>query len=95
MQLAELLPKFAKKHRIIEILCRMGLQNNLCKIKFNGVSSAYIDLMDPEPRNVYIRGEFESHFFEIAKFFLPHRGVLFDLGANVGFCSFGMLPTKP
>ncbi len=85
MQLAKLLPKFAKKHRIIEILCRMGLQNNLCKIKFNEVSSAYIDLMDPEPRNIFIRGEFESHFFEIANFFLPNQGVLFDLGANVGF----------
>ena len=27
MQLAELLPKFAKKHRIIEILCRIGLRS--------------------------------------------------------------------
>ena len=95
MQLAELLPKFAKKHRIIEILCRMGLQNKLYKVRFNGDSIAIINLMDPEPRNVFIRGEFETHFFEIAKFFLPNQGVLFDLGANVGFCSFGMLPTNP
>ena len=95
MHLAEFLPKFAKKHRIIEVLCRMGLQNKISKAKFNGNSSVFIDLMDPEPRNVFIRGEFEAHFFEIAKFFLPDQGVFFDLGANVGFCSFGMLPSNP
>ena len=69
MHLAEFLPKFAKKHRIIEVLCRMGLQNKISKAKFNGNSSVFIDLMDPEPRNVFIRGEFEAHFLKLRNSF--------------------------
>ena len=95
MQLAEYLPKIAKKHRIIQLLCKMGLQEKICKIKFNQKAVAFIDLMDPEPRNAFIRESFEPAFFELAKAFMPDNGVFFDLGANVGLCTFGMLPAKP
>ena len=34
-------------------------------------------------------------FLKLRNSFLPDQGVFFDLGANVGFCSFGMLQNKP
>ncbi len=54
-----------------------------------------IDLSDPEPRNIFIKGEFEPHFFEIANALIPQTGTFFDLGANVGFCSFGLASSRP
>ena len=96
MRLAEQLPKFLLRHRIIEFLCKSGLQQRICRIDFNENASSYIDLMDPEPRNTFIKNSFEPDFFELAKCFLSDdNGTFFDLGANVGFCSFGLLPFKP
>ena len=96
MRLAEHLPKFLLRHRIIEFLCKSGLQQRICRIDFNENASSYIDLMDPEPRNAFIKNSFEPDFFELAKCFLSDDGgTFFDLGANVGFCSFGLLPFKP
>jgi FkbM family methyltransferase len=51
-----------------------------------------IDLRDPEPRNVFIQKQFEPDFFELANSFIKDKGTFFDLGANVGFCSFGLIP---
>lgn len=96
MRLAEHLPKFLLRHRVIKFLCKSGLQQRICRIDFNENATSYIDLMDPEPRNTFIKNSFEPDFFELAKCFLPFDGgTFFDLGANVGFCSFGLLPIKP
>lgn len=64
-------------------------------ISFNEDATAVIDISDPEPRNVFLKGFFEPHFFEIALSQLPEKGYFFDLGANVGFCSFGLVPYRP
>ena len=95
MQLLHRLPRFLLKHKIIDFLCKIGLQNRTIEIKFNKSAKAIIDLSDPEPRNVFILGEFEPHFFDIAKALIPQDGIFFDLGANVGFCSFGLVESKP
>jgi FkbM family methyltransferase len=76
-------------------MLKFGLVHKNTVAKFNDGCKVYIDLTDPEPRNVYIKEEFERHFFPIASSFLTERGVFFDLGANVGFCTFGMLPERP
>ena len=94
MQLLQWLPRFLHRHKCIEILCKLGLQKHIQRIEFNYGSQAIINLSDPEPRNVFIKSEFEPHFFEIAKSFLPKDGFFFDLGANVGFCSFGLIPSR-
>jgi FkbM family methyltransferase len=65
------------------------------EISFNHGSRAIVDLLDPEPRNVFISGEFETHFFKIAEALLPDDGIFFDLGANVGLCSFGLVTSRP
>ncbi len=96
MHLVDHLPNFLLRHRIIEVLCKLGLQHRICRINFNENAVSYIDLMDPEPRNAFIKSSFEPDFFELAKSFLSDDdGIFFDLGANVGFCSFGLLPFKP
>ena len=95
MQLLHWLPRFLLRHKTIDFLCKIGLQNRVSEIEFNNGARTIIDLSDPEPRNVFIQRKFEPHFFEIAKALTPQEGVFFDLGANVGFCSFGLVSSKP
>jgi FkbM family methyltransferase len=95
MQLAKSLPKYLLRHKIIDMFIRFGLQNKFTEIPFNGNSKAFIDLTDPEPKNIFIKGIFEPEFFKTAHAFLPQDGIFFDLGANVGFCTFGLIPQNP
>ncbi len=95
MQLLHWLPRFLLRHKTIDLLCKIGLQNRVSEIEFNNGARTVIDLSDPEPRNVFIQRKFEPHFFDIAKILTPQKGVFFDLGANVGFCSFGLVSYKP
>ena len=37
------------------------------QIKFNNTAKTIIDLTDPEPRNVFIKQEFDPSFFHLAK----------------------------
>ena len=62
---------------------------------YNSNARTVIDLRDPEPRNVFIQKQFEPDFFELAHSLLVEKSTFFDLGANVGFCSFGLVPTNP
>ena len=77
MQLANFLPKFFKRHKVINLLLRLGLQSKISKTYFNEDSVSFIDLTDPEPRNVYIKGEFEKDFFKVANSFISQNGVFF------------------
>ena len=95
MQVAEYLPKFLKKHKIINFLILSKLQKELIKLKFNENSYNFISLADPEPRNVFIQEVFELDFFKIAENFMPENGTFFDIGANVGFCTFGLVSSRP
>ncbi len=95
MQLLHWLPRLFLRHKTIDFICKIGLQKRVSEIKFNNGARTVIDLLDPEPRNVFIHREFEPHFFDIAKALTPQDGIFFDLGANVGFCSFGLASDKP
>jgi FkbM family methyltransferase len=94
MDLLDYLPKILRRHKVIEFLCNFNLQKRYAKCKFNEFSTAYVDLLDPEPRNSYITGTFEPFFYKIALAFLPAKGTFFDLGANTGFCSFGLVEQR-
>lgn len=95
MQLIHWLPKPFLRHKTIDFLCKIGLQKRIIEISFNNDSKTIVDLLDPEPRNVFINREFEPHFFDIANACMPQDGIFFDLGANVGFCSFGLISSRP
>jgi len=62
-------------------------------IEFNNDARAYVDLHDPEARNVFLKRSFEPDFFRIARAVLFDGGVYFDCGANFGLCTFGLLPS--
>ena len=95
MELVNYLPSFLLKHKVISFLCKVGLQTKIHKIKFNNDAQIFIDLMDPEPRNVFITKQFEQHFFDIANNFISSKGTIFDIGSNVGFCTFGCISRNP
>ena len=86
------LPTLLKRHSIIQALIRTKLISAEQPVAFNRNSMAYLNLNDPEPRNVFIKGSFDPDFFSIAKSLIPPNGVFFDLGANHGLCTFGLLP---
>jgi len=89
------LPRPLLRHKIIRFLIRTGLKSNPDKTTFNDHATAFLDLSDPEPRNVFAKGLFEPDFFKIASRLLPANGIFFDLGANAGLCSFGLIPSHP
>ena len=86
------LPSFLKRHSIVKALLRTKLISVEQLVYFNSSSLAYLNLNDPEPRNVFLKCSFEPDFFSIAKSLIPQSGVFFDLGANHGLCTFGLLP---
>ena len=86
------LPSFLKRHSIVEALLRTKLISSEQLVSFNRSSLAYLNLNDPEPRNVFLKCSFDPDFFSIAKSLIPQSGVFFDLGANHGLCTFGLLP---
>jgi FkbM family methyltransferase len=51
----------------------------------------YADISDPFARNYFLVRGFDPEFFSIASPFLSDGGVFFDVGANFGFCSFGLI----
>ena len=65
MHLVKLIPKCLLRHKIIEILLKLRLQQNVIKFSFNNNSQAFIDLSDPEPRNIFLRTEFENEFSQL------------------------------
>ena len=95
MHFLQSLPRPLLRHKIIRFLIRTGLKSNPDKTTFNDHATAFLDLSDPEPRNVFAKGLFEPDFFKIASRLLPANGIFFDLGANAGLCSFGLIPSHP
>ena len=71
-------------------MLKAGLLYPKQEILFNGNNRVYIDLNDPEPRNVYLRGVFDPFFFKVASTFTKSNSHFFDVGSNVVFCSFGL-----
>lgn len=94
MQLVRWLPKFLHRHKILDFICKFGLQECVIPVEYNSTARTVIDLRDPEPRNVFIKKQFEPDFFDLTNSFIGEKGTFFDLGANVGFCSFGLVPTQ-
>jgi FkbM family methyltransferase len=93
MHFLQKLPRILLKHKVIQFLCAIGLLPNPIRATYNGKANAFLNLSDPEPRNVFLKGVFEPDFFSVAQAMLPRNGTFFDIGANIGLCSFGLAPT--
>jgi FkbM family methyltransferase len=87
------LPVRLRRHSLVKYLLRIFPDSHDQWIEFNNDARAYVDLRDPEVRNVFLKRSFEPDFFRIAQAVLSHGGVYFDCGANFGLCTFGLLPS--
>ncbi len=91
-QVLDPLPAWMRRHRLVNLLLRLFPRAHNQWITFNGNATAYVDLHDPEMRNVFLKKSFEPDYFELAQTVLAEGGVYFDCGANFGLCTFGLLP---
>jgi FkbM family methyltransferase len=86
------LPAVMRRHRIVELMLTLFPNSQNQWIEYNGSAKAFVNLHDPEARNVFLKRSFEPNYFKIATAFLSDGGVYFDGGANFGLCTFGLLP---
>ncbi|MGD0156738.1 MAG: FkbM family methyltransferase [Terracidiphilus sp.] len=63
-------------------------------MRFNKTGKLIGDLKDAWVRQYFCEAEFEPEFFEIASPLIPDCGVFFDVGANFGFCTFGLFGAR-
>lgn len=94
MNIAEIvkaLPPALKRHSVIRLLLKFYPGSNVQLLQFNHGAKALVDLNDANAREYLIRGIFEPEFFSIVSAFLGRGGVFFDVGANFGLCTFGLI----
>lgn len=88
--ICNVIPPFFRRHKLVRalLLFSPGSKNQL--VEFNGGAKLYADISDPFPRSYFLGRAFEPEFFSIAMPFLSRGGIFFDIGANFGFCTFGL-----
>lgn len=86
-------PAALRRHLVVNLLLSAFPDSHDQWIEFNGRARAYVDLRDPEVRNVFLKGSFEPDFFKLASAVLSEGGIFFDCGANFGLCTFGLIPS--
>ncbi len=89
------LPDLLKRQKIIKLLLFFSPESRIQLVRFNTSAKLFADLYDPDARAYFLDESFEPEFFSVAKLFLLKGGVFFDVGANFGFCSFGMMAYLP
>jgi FkbM family methyltransferase len=85
------IPKFFRRHKFIRLLTALFPKSRIQLVEFNHGARFYADLSDGAARQVLISGIFDPEFFSIARPFLEKGGIFFDIGANFGLCSFGLI----
>ena len=90
--LLERLPRGLRRHLAVKLLLSAFRGSHDQWIEFNEHAKAYVDLRDPDVRNVFLKRCFEADFFTTAFAVLSDGGTFFDSGANFGLCTFGLLP---
>lgn len=84
------LPVPLRRHKVVSLLWHLFPRWRIATFNFNGSATITADLADTAARAVVIMGGFEHEFFDIVSpFLLPDSAVL-DVGANHGFCTFGL-----
>ena len=86
-------PLLLRRHLLVNCLLGVFPKSHDQWIEFNDHAKAYVDLRDPEVRNVFLKRSFEPDFLKLASAVLSEGGVAFDCGANFGLCTFGLIPS--
>ena len=93
-QIINALPRRLRRHKVVRGLVLLSPMSRVQLIRFNGSADAYVDLSHGNSRTTMLTGWFEPHYFEIARSFLADGAHTFDVGANMGLCSFGLIPHR-
>lgn len=88
------LPFLLRRHALIKSLVACFPFLRIQQMEYNDGAQAWGDLNDAFFRQYFRTKVFEPEFFDIASPFVPEGGVVFDVGANFGLCSFGLLKKK-
>ena len=94
-KVVRILPPALRRQKLLRLLITLVPWWRYSLLSFNGSGRAVIDLTDANARNCFRNESFEPDFFEIALPFLREGGVLLDIGANFGLCSFGLIDLLP
>jgi FkbM family methyltransferase len=87
------LPPFLRRHKLLRAFALVG--DPLQHISFNDGAEAFVDLRHGGLRKTLIDAAFDPEYFRIARAFLRDGGTCFDVGANAGLCSFGLVSLCP
>ncbi len=94
--LVRALPEPLRRHCLLRAAARIAPGLRVVPVRFNGRGVACVDLLDGEGRQIFRNASFEPEFFTLAEALLPpERAVFWDVGANFGLCTFGLLAGRP
>jgi FkbM family methyltransferase len=88
------LPLWLRRHKLVIALLRCFPDSHDQWITFNGSARVFVDLREPEMRNVFLKRKFEPDFIALARTILAEGGTYLDGGANFGLCTFGLLTDR-
>lgn len=86
------LPRSLRRQKLLSALSRSGLVDPVQYLDFNEGARAWVDLRDAESRASYLSQSFWPEFHPIVAAFLGRGGAFFDVGANFGLVTFGVVP---
>jgi FkbM family methyltransferase len=85
-------PRPLRRQKLLVALCRTGLVPPVQLLEFDDGARAWVDLRDAESRASYISQCFWPEFHPMVAAFLQRGGEFFDVGANFGLVTFGVVP---
>lgn len=88
----DVLPRPLRRQKLLVALWGSHLVDPVQLLEFNGGARAWVDLRDAESRASYLSRSFWPEFPPMVAAFLGGGGDLFDVGANFGLVTFGVLP---
>ena len=86
------LPRPLRRQKLLMALYAMGFVSPVQELEFNSRARAWVDLRDAESRATYLSKSFWPEIHPIAAAFLRRGGHFFDVGANFGLVTFGVVP---
>lgn len=85
------LPSPLRRHKLVQTFVWLRPSLAIQELRFNDGARLVADVRDANARMYFLRGAFEPEFFAIARPFMREASTVFDIGANFGFCTFGLL----
>ncbi len=86
------IPKQLRRRRLAKFLLALAPESKIQRVKFNAGAELYADISDRFPLTFFLTQSFDPEYLSIASAFLKNGGTYFDVGANFGFCTFGLIP---